>query len=470
MPQRGIAGRARRRWLTVPVVAAVLWLVAPALSAIALRPGTARPTGPGAAGRPSPAIPPTTAPVTSTTGPPTPSTVAPTTSVPGGGRSGATTPVGATTPTTAPNRQPSPATTVPVTPSGAGAAPSIPSAVSTSTSTSTSTSSTTTTSTSTTVPAPPAAQAGSCKPDPASAIAALPPGGVFVGSGCYLTHGILITKPVVIDGGVYHDPLDSDADGGLRPIIRVKDTGDVTIEHVQLTGANETGTFHRHLVGEAGLDILSSSHVSILGVSVEGTFGDGLTGFANFGRDGQPTSDLRVDGLRIADAGRQGITMGYVLDSVFDNVTVDSAAEDGWDFESDVPNIGSGNVVVSNSASAKGVRFVEALQGPITFVSCRCRRHITVKDGAARSGQPISFDGGSVLLPNNDHGLNRAGITVIGPGRLFFNGVLLGRLPASWRPKGLAWWVTDGGHLSLHRSPVTGPLGYSDSSSTVVVS
>ncbi|MGH9080268.1 MAG: hypothetical protein ACRDYE_09400 [Acidimicrobiales bacterium] len=257
-------------------------------------------------------------------------------------------------------------------------------------------------------------------------------------------------------------------DRSVKPIIRIEDTSNVTIENVVLAGANGGGGFHRHLVGQAGLDLRSSSNVSILNVSVVNTFGDGLTAFANFPIDKSPTSDLVVNGLNITNAGRQAITMAFVTDSILNNVTVNSASGSGWDFESDLPGIGSGNIIVSNSRSTKGVRFVEALRGPIMFDNCQCQRHVALMNDAAASRQVVIFNGGTLLLPNTDHGISKAGITVRGPGRLVFDGVVIGRLPASRSPSGPAWSVTGGGFLALVRSPVAVPLGYSDRGSTVV--
>jgi len=130
---------------------------------------------------------------------------------------------------------------------------------------------------------------------------------VFHGSGCYDTSGIDITRPVTIDGGTYYDGTSSrPPDGPVLPIIRIKDTTDVTIENVALQGANTDGGFHRHLVGAAGLDILSSSHVTITHVATIDTFGDGMTVFANFPTSKLPTTDLLVDGLDITQAGPRG--------------------------------------------------------------------------------------------------------------------------------------------------------------------
>ncbi len=99
----------------------------------------------------------------------------------GGPASSAPNPAGTSTPPTSGGRPlPGPAV------SGTPAVPTTPSTVSPTSS-----------------PGVPDPSLAGCQPDPAPAIAALPPGGEFVGTGCYLTSGILITKPVTIDGGVY---------------------------------------------------------------------------------------------------------------------------------------------------------------------------------------------------------------------------------------------------------------------------
>ena len=294
---------------------------------------------------------------------------------------------------------------------------------------------------------------------------------MFDGSGCYLTTGITISQPITINGGVYNDPVNTNTgDETVHPIIRIKDTSQVTIENASLVGANPGGGFHRQMVRQAGLDILSSSGVSIVNVAVSDTFGDGMTVFTNYPVDKNPTSNLTVSGFSVTNAGRQGITMATVTDSVFNNVAINSATGDGWDFESDAPGIGSGNVTISNSRSVKGVRLIEALQGPISFDNYQGQRHVSLLQEAAASGRPVTFNGGSLLLPNRNHGASLAGITVRGPGHLVLNSVDVGRLPASWAPTGLAWSVTGGGSLTLFRSLVAPPLGTSDQGSTVTTS
>ncbi len=92
----------------------------------------------------------------------------------------------------------------------------------------------------------------------------------------------------------------------MHPVIRIKDTTGVTIENVRLEGANAAGGYHHMLVGQAGFDLLSSSHVSIVNVSVSNTFGDGLTAWTNWGKSRAPTSELYVNGLTVTNAGRKG--------------------------------------------------------------------------------------------------------------------------------------------------------------------
>ena len=299
-----------------------------------------------------------------------------------------------------------------------------------------------------------------CHPDPASAIAALPPGGVFDGSGCYVTNGILITKPVTINGGTYHDPVNQNTGRGtVLPIIRVKNTDDVTIENVSLDGTNRKGNYHESLVGQAGLDILSSSHITLLNVTTKNTYGDGATLFSQFGADSSPVTNLYVDGLTIKNAGRQAVTMGYVKDSTLNNVNLVSSAQSGWDFESDLPKVGSGNVTINNSKDLKGVHIIEALQGPITFNNCVSEQHVHLIGAAAASGQTVTFNGGSIELARNTAtGDNVAGIVVAGPGRMVINHVNVTRTSGSEKPKGPAVSVTGGGHLIVIDSPLPPPV------------
>ncbi len=288
---------------------------------------------------------------------------------------------------------------------------------------------------------------------------------MFNGTGCYDTSGIVITEPVTINGGTYNDPATIGMND-VKPIIRIKDTTDVSVENVVLNGLNTKGGYHPDLVGEEGINVLSSTNVSLSNVRTNNTFGDGL--IFGFQPRHAPSADILVSGYTVTKAGRQGITLAYVTGAVFNAVDIVSTADTGWDFESDGHGIGSGNITV-NGASGRGVHMIEALSGPVTYNDSAISGDIAVVSEAATSGQPVTFNGGSILQHNRFSGIPPAGIWVKGPGNLIFVGVTIGRMPHTWRSTGPAWCVIDGGHLLLLKSPALDPQGTHDAKSTVTI-
>jgi hypothetical protein len=301
--------------------------------------------------------------------------------------------------------------------------------------------------------------APTCAGDPAAMIAGLPSGAVWHGSGCYDTAGITLTKPVTLDGGTYVDTVTTVP---IKPIIRIKDTARIQVENVTLSGENERGVaIHSDLVNEEGVQLLSSSNVTLTNVAVQDTYGDGLT--FGFQPGVGPSTNVTVDGYVITNAGREGVTVAYLTDSVLNHVSTTQA----WDFESDVA-AGSGNVTV-NEPTGKGFRLIEALSGPITFNDPNVSGHVQDIKAAASSGQPVSVNGGTVLIPRTIRGTPPGGIWVDGPGNLTFTGTTIGRQAGTAKVTGLAWIVDGGGHLTLTNSPVTPPLGIHDATSTVTI-
>jgi hypothetical protein len=306
-----------------------------------------------------------------------------------------------------------------------------------------------------------------------SYLASLPAGSTFYGSGCYLVpDGITITRPITIDGGTYEDLATGATEGPgqrsrVQPIIHIVDTQDVTIENVNLVGAHTDTSFHRNLVGQAGIDMLSSSQVAISNVAISDTYGDGLT--FGFQPRYPPNTNIQVNGLTISNAGRQGVTMAYVTESTLNHVTVASATEESWDFESDIPNIGSGNITLNDPVWTQGFRVVESLSGPITVNNANGSKHITLMNDAAASGQSVTFNGGTVVLRTNDHGTPPAGIYVTG-GSMTFNGTTIDAMATKQQARGRAWVVIDGGRLAFNHSTIAAPVGTNDARSTVTVS
>lgn len=315
-----------------------------------------------------------------------------------------------------------------------------------------------------------------CKPDPAAAIAALPPGGVFHGTGCYVTHGIRITRAdITIDGGRYVNPATKHGarhDGlGLKPLIQIANTRDTKVENVALVGGDANGSYtNRFYVGEAGVDIRSSADVSLLNITTMDTYGDGLT--LGFEPHRPPSTDVMVNGYTINNAGRQGVTMAYATDSRLTGVTVNSAAFEGMDFESDITGAGCGDIVVNDfrGGANNDIRLVESLSGPIIFNNANFAGHVSVINDAAASRQPVLFQNGTILLTRSDSGTPPAGIWVDGPGDLIFTNVTLGREPGSRPPTGPAWVVTGGGHLTLIKCHVTRPSGKEEEVTSTVTS
>ena len=236
--------------------------------------------------------------------------------------------------------------------------------------------------TTTTTVATPSARpsiASDCSTDVSAALDAyldsLPDGSVFTSpaSACYLVdEGVLVEHPLGIVGGTFKDDADSvparvpgQEAPSLHPVILVKQTSDVTIEDVNLVGANAGGGYHPTLVGQSGIDVRSSSDVTISDVTTLDTYGDGLV-LANAAGGGKDDG-ITVDGLTITRAGRQGVTPAFVSGATFSHVDIVSEADSAWDFESDLPNMGTGNITITDSTWKGRINVNEPLTGPLTF-------------------------------------------------------------------------------------------------------
>jgi hypothetical protein len=307
-----------------------------------------------------------------------------------------------------------------------------------------------------------------CKADPAADIAALPAGATFTGSGCYSTLGIDLTKPITINGGTYNDPVTVGAGAPVHPVFKVAETSGVTIENVTINGQNAAGGYQGDpLVGEEGVAVIASSSVTLNSDVVNDTFGDGL--YLGFRPRQPPNTNIAVNGYTITNAGRQGVTVGYVNGATLDGVTVNSAADTGVDFESDGSPT-SGNITFNDLNVVQGsVWLQEGLSGPVSFNQANIAAHVVDRGAAAASGQRVTFTGGSLTINRAIHGIPPAGIWINGPGSLSFIDMPIGRADGLANITGLAWYVENGGHLILNHCPTSSPLGIADSTSTVVI-
>ena len=302
-----------------------------------------------------------------------------------------------------------------------------------------------------------------CQPDPSAQIAALPAGGTFTGSGCYtVPNGIRITKSVTLDGGTYIDPSNTPpAKGSFKPVIQAYETQGVTLENLAVQGGNPNGGYHGSLVGQSGIELISSSDVVISNVSTSQTLGDGLELWANVPKNKTPNANVTVDGLTVNTAGRDGISPSNVTDSTFTNVSIGATGLVGVNLESDIKGIGAGNVTFANSTWT-GTYVQEALTGPVNVTSDTLRGHVVIRTHVPVA-YPITFNGGSLAIGH----WTIPGVEVQGPTGATFSGMTFTHQPAN--KYGPMWSATNGANLTFLRCSLIPPLGTNDSTSTVTV-
>jgi chitodextrinase len=320
-----------------------------------------------------------------------------------------------------------------------------------------------------------AAPVSGCQPDPSATIEALKSGAVWNGNNkCYTTpQGINLTKPVTLENATFIDTLTSSPNGpntfGLDPIIQVYEDNNVTLTNLTLRGEHVNPGYSHRLVGEEGLKILSSSNVTVNNVNTINTFGDGLYLNDVNPSDRSPDSNVVVNGMSITNTGRAGVTVAYADGCTLNNIDVVSAADNGWDFESDIPAVGPGYITINNATGLGRIQLIAALNGPITYNNANIGGTIVLENEAASSGEQVTFNNGSILQPREVHGTPPGAITVEGAGNLTFNNVSFGRYPGALAINGLAWVARDGAHINFINSPVVPPPGVADSMSKVTI-
>jgi len=284
----------------------------------------------------------------------------------------------------------------------------------------------------------------------------LPAGSVFRSSttACYeVPSGIVLRKAITIIGGTFYDPTTVKPTGpgydGMKPIILLKDASHVTLSDLAVLGANTTGVYHSSMVGEAGVKLEATTDVTITGVTAKDTWGDGLELVGNH----HPVTGLTVDGFTTTDAGRQGVTLAEVSGASLDHVHVVSPADSGFDFESDLPGLGSDNVSISNCTDDKGFNLIEFFSGPITITNCTGFHHVSL--GSPHSNAPISFVGGHLTCKRIDP---QPCIRQNG-GSLRFTGVTIDRMAGIDKIKEPLWSVDSGGKLVFVASQIQSAFG-----------
>ena len=303
-----------------------------------------------------------------------------------------------------------------------------------------------------------------CQGDPAAQIAAMHPGQTFTGSGCYITSGISVPSGVTINGGTYYDNTNT---APLLPVFRVKFSNNVTLENLSINGADADGSYHSTLVGQAGIDVLSSDHTTVSNVTTSNTFGDGITVFGEPGHG--PSTNFVADHVTITDAGRQGISPASVKTASFTNITIGKTGEgNGWDFESDLKNIGAANVSISNSTWQGSTNIIEALTGPVVFTNDVGHGFVWLGGLGNTSAGTVTWQDSTLYMLATPTGRYKSAITQIG-GTMSFTNCSLLRKAGVRTPTAPLWNVTSGGNLTVNGGTLSPPPGIHDSTSTVTV-
>jgi hypothetical protein len=329
--------------------------------------------------------------------------------------------------------------------------------------------------TTTTTTAPPPASlalappSNRCHPNPAAAIEALPTGGVWNGGGgCFTTdaNGIVITQAVTVENATINDTATKTQ--YPKPIVRIRGGSNIVLSNLQLNGIGQSGAIRDdNSVNESGLNIAGAQGVTVTNVTTNDTGGDGLQ--VAFEPGLPENTGIVVNNFVSNNAGRDSATLSWCTNSTFNNFTMNGQKAVGFDFESDLANVGVSNVTVTNLRGVGALRIVENLRGPLSIVNPNFTGGISDINEAAASGQLVAVTGGKVLESNDSTGIHVSGVEIEGPGKMTLTGTILGREKAQRAPTSPAWYVTDGGKLSLDDVSWVPPVGTHDAHSGVTI-
>ena len=294
----------------------------------------------------------------------------------------------------------------------------------------------------------------------------LPAGSTFTSSStaCYLVPtGILLTKSIKIVGGTFFDPTNAlgTVPGQMtpKPIILIKDTSFVSVSDVSVLGVNTDGSYHPHLVNQSGIELKSATDVTLTNITSKNTFGDGLELVEDMTH--VPVTRLQVEGYTIIGAGRQAVTLAEVSHSVLDHVNIVSSADAGFDFESDIPWLGSDTVTISNCTNNRGFNMIEPLTGPITVTNCTGSHRINL-NGPHATAQ-VSFTGGTMVCRRRDP----VPCIRLSGGAMTLTGITMTREAGLWAPTTPIWAVSNAGKLSFVHCSIAFPMGWTADTSAM---
>lgn len=187
-------------------------------------------------------------------------------------------------------------------------------------------------------------------------------------------------------------------------------------------GANQgQATYHSQLVYQEAFFPRSATNPRYINIKARCSYGDGMNILAQTQQG--PVTNLFVENFDLDYCGRESITVGTVTGATIGtaaggiNIGPNSQYGQDYDFESDLggfveghgSDIGSTDVIITNSYGVKDIRFIESLQAPVNnpcavqFVTSN-HRAIRISGEAAGGNyraNTIKFTNGGLVLQRN---------------------------------------------------------------------
>lgn len=176
---------------------------------------------------------------------------------------------------------------------------------------------------------------------------------------------------------------DADDNPILNPILTDSNTCNVTIENMTLTGRDTTGVYQcptpgqdTCLINNAGVLVVAGLNTTIDNVNTQDTHGDCIEQNYDHLSGGAilKTYNLLVNNWSGSECGRMGFSEEGLIGATLTNLTLDNAAFNSFDFEQDVGNAPTANVLIKNCTfnDLFTINFYGApnAYGPITMSNC----------------------------------------------------------------------------------------------------
>jgi hypothetical protein len=182
---------------------------------------------------------------------------------------------------------------------------------------------------------------------------------------CYqVDKALKLKKPtgLTIYGGTFTNDVNTPSKKNSlgQYVFDVVGGSNITLESMKINGQNPGG-YDPKLAFAGGIDFEGTAGITITGVTISNTFGDGITlsplrGGAdnNSGTILAPPKKAVIQGVSISGAGRHGIAIASASGVQVSNLIVQNPGIDTIDIEADQHNEGADNVTIDGCTSSGG--------------------------------------------------------------------------------------------------------------------